>query len=246
MKTFRRPMFRKGGSVNSGIMSGMRENFQDKGMTDATSEAIKKRAQLYRQYAGDPIANLLIQGGLGLVSGKGAGKGTLGAIATAYEEPTQRFLSQEQQIGLKAVGDVLAEEQAFKLQKLKSAQKQMRTEQVTPAFENVVLNKAKSYENTLPYELKNKAIDAARKDTMFQRTAPDNLKRNYVGVPTYTSVQRKGKPVSVPVLDNIQVGQIFYEVITGQYKKRISKGNGALDYVTIDPVTFKELKASGD
>ena len=35
-------MFRKGGSVNSGIMSGMRENFQDKGMTDATSEAIAK------------------------------------------------------------------------------------------------------------------------------------------------------------------------------------------------------------
>jgi hypothetical protein len=81
---------------------------------------IKDRAKLYRQYAGDPIANLLIQGGLGLVSGEGAGKGTLGAVATAFQKPTQQALAQEQQIGLKAVGDVLAEEQAMKLAMLKN------------------------------------------------------------------------------------------------------------------------------
>lgn len=114
MKTFKRPMFRRGGSVNTGIMSGMktnRTNFQD----GTTEQMIKDRAKLYRQYAGDPIANLLIQGGLGLVSGEGAGKGTLGAVATAFRKPTEQALAQEQQIGLKAVGDVLAEEQAMRL-----------------------------------------------------------------------------------------------------------------------------------
>ena len=122
MKTFKRPMFRKGGSVNSGIMSGMqdtRTNFQE----GTTEQMIKDRAKLYRQYAGDPIANLLIQGGLGLVSGEGAGKGTLGAVATAFQKPTQQALAQEQQIGLKAVGDVLAEEQAMRLADVKERNK---------------------------------------------------------------------------------------------------------------------------
>ena len=121
MKTFKRPMFRKGGSANTGIMSGMKDrtNFQD----GTTEEMIKKRAGLYRQYAGDPIANLLIEGGLGLVSGEGAGKGTLGALATAFRKPVSRALQQEQQIGLKAVGDVLAEEQAMRIADAKARNK---------------------------------------------------------------------------------------------------------------------------
>tara|TARA_S200002703_G_scaffold158674_3_gene169667 strand:+ start:344 stop:1093 length:750 start_codon:yes stop_codon:yes gene_type:complete len=121
-KTLKRPMFRKGGSANTGIMSGMkneRTNFQD----GTTEEMIKKRADLYKQYAGDPIANLLIQGGLGLVSGEGAGKGTLGAIATAFRKPTEQALSQQQQIGLKAVGDVLTEEQAMRIADAKARNK---------------------------------------------------------------------------------------------------------------------------
>lgn len=122
MKTFKRPMFRRGGSVNTGIMSGMetnRTNFQ----FGTTEQMIKDRAKLYRQYAGDPLANLLIQGGLGLISGEGAGKGTLGAVATAFQKPTQQALAQEQQIGLKAVGDVLAEEQAMRLADVKERNK---------------------------------------------------------------------------------------------------------------------------
>ena len=120
MKTFKRPMFRRGGSVNTGITSGMetnRTNFQG----GTTEQMIKDRAKLYRQYAGDPIANLLIQGGLGLVSGEGAGKGTLGAVATAFQKPTQQALAQEQQIGLKAVGDVLSEQTAKELALIRAA-----------------------------------------------------------------------------------------------------------------------------
>lgn len=119
-------MFRKGGSANQGIMSGMkREKFQDKGMSDATRQAVEERAKLYRAYAGDPIAAALIQGGLDLVSGKYAGDGTLRAVAGAFRDPISGVLGQEQQIGMKAVGDVLAEEQAFKLAKLKASNQKM-------------------------------------------------------------------------------------------------------------------------
>jgi len=117
MKIYRRPMFRKGGSTGEGVMYNVkpRTNFQS-GMTE---KMIKDRSKLYRQYAGDPIANLLIQGGLGLVSGEGAGKGTLGSIATAFQKPVAQALAQEQQIGLKAVGDVLTEQQAMRLADIK-------------------------------------------------------------------------------------------------------------------------------
>jgi len=47
-----------------------------------------------QQERSDVLANLLIRGGLGLVSGEGAGKGTLGAIATAFRGPTEQALAE--------------------------------------------------------------------------------------------------------------------------------------------------------
>ena len=47
-----------------------------------------------QQERSDVLANLLIRGGLGLVAGEGAGKGTLGAIATAFQKPTEQALTE--------------------------------------------------------------------------------------------------------------------------------------------------------
>jgi len=117
-------MFRKGGSANQGIMSGMqdREKFSAKGIPDATRQAIEERAKLYRAYAGDPIASALIEGGLRLVS-EAPTSSTLRNIAAIAREPVQKVLGQEQQIGLKAVGDVLSEEQAMRLVDAKARNK---------------------------------------------------------------------------------------------------------------------------
>ena len=60
MKTLRRPMFRRGGEVGGGITSGMRSNFSE-GTNRERFEAIMKK---YSTPAVDPVAQLLIQGGL--------------------------------------------------------------------------------------------------------------------------------------------------------------------------------------
>ena len=60
MKTLRRPMFRRGGEVGGGITSGMRSNFSE-GTNRERFEAIMKK---YSTPAIDPVAQLLIQGGL--------------------------------------------------------------------------------------------------------------------------------------------------------------------------------------
>jgi hypothetical protein len=73
-------MFRRGGEVGGGITSGMRSNFS-KG---TYKERFDKIMEQYSTPAVDPIAQLLIQGGLRGLSETGGG-GTLGNLARAFE-----------------------------------------------------------------------------------------------------------------------------------------------------------------
>jgi len=105
----KRPMFRRGGMSNDGILDLAipRKQYQEAGPVNF-DEAIasdpfgKQTYELLKSAYGrdveqekkDILSNLLIKGGLGLVSGEGAGKGTLGAIATAFKDPTEQALSE--------------------------------------------------------------------------------------------------------------------------------------------------------
>ena len=80
MKTLRRPMFRRGGEVGGGITSGMRSNFSE-GTNRERFEAIMKK---YSTPAVDPIAQLLIQGGL-RGFGETRGGNVAGNLALAFE-----------------------------------------------------------------------------------------------------------------------------------------------------------------
>lgn len=112
-KVFKRPMFRKGGKVEEGVMSlaAPRSNYREGGMTMEEiyekNPGLQDQEELYRAYAGtqdpaqarqDILSNLLIKGGLAAVSGAGAGKGVLGELATAFQQPTTEALGQMQQL----------------------------------------------------------------------------------------------------------------------------------------------------
>ena len=90
-KIFRRPMFRKGGNVGEGIMTGIvdRDNYEVGG---SASERLMKVMQDNPVQSVDPIAQFLIQGGLRGLSQTGGG-GTLGNLAKAFEEPTQQLFT---------------------------------------------------------------------------------------------------------------------------------------------------------
>jgi hypothetical protein len=109
-RILRRPMFRKGGQVMDGVMSlasGGRAKYEKAGRVtmqdlikdDPFLREIYETAEAglgrdIQQERSDVLANLLIRGGLGLVAGEGAGKGTLGAIATAFQKPTEQALTE--------------------------------------------------------------------------------------------------------------------------------------------------------
>ena len=111
-RILKRPMFRKGGEVMEGIMTGIkpRKNYAEgKTREEIFAEAIsgltpqaQKYAQSMSQLAGlgrasneDLLTNVLIQGGLRGLSTAGKG-GTLANLAAAFEAPVGQALKQRQ------------------------------------------------------------------------------------------------------------------------------------------------------
>jgi len=100
-KIFRRPMFRRGGNVGDGIMTGIvdREmhSLSDKEGVggQSSSERIKEALAPFNKPAFDPVSQLLIQGGLRGFSETGGGS-TFGNLAKGFIEPTEQFFKSTQ------------------------------------------------------------------------------------------------------------------------------------------------------
>ena len=125
MRILKRPMFRKGGSTGQGIMTGL----VDRTNMDVGGRA-KELEKTYREILGRPdLDQLLITGGLNLLSGEGAGRGTLGEVATAFKKPTDDLftdirarnlaakkmgIEQAEAEKLKGTGSILAAEKRAK------------------------------------------------------------------------------------------------------------------------------------
>ena len=126
MKTLKRPMFRKGGEVGGGIMTGvMRENYA----VGSARERLARVAAEYPSSAVDPLSQFLIQGGLNLASQPASGSGIIADAAAAFKEPTAglfKGLEEKAQIGKKLAleGEMLdiAQDQAMALAQLKKKQ----------------------------------------------------------------------------------------------------------------------------
>jgi hypothetical protein len=99
-RILKRPMFRIGGSANDGIMSmaAPRKNYQQGSPREQrVLSRAEENARFLEKFAGagpdvtSDLGDLLISGGLNLLSGKGAGRGNLAAIAESYKDPYATF-----------------------------------------------------------------------------------------------------------------------------------------------------------
>lgn len=281
MKTLRRPMFRKGGEVGGGIMTGvMRENYETG--TPKPSERIRAVLDQYSQPAFDPVSQLLIEGGMRTMNIAGQG-GLLGNISKAFEGPTSDFFegmskrkAAQRDIALEGVVADIGQEQADEANRIKkeiarlqneriSAEgdadrqnkidiqiekgkqaiaeiekkaelkvgKEFRTEQVRPAFENVVNTLTATYQ-----ESKNPAVKAAPNlsafnVTKFRREATPEVQAKYKGFKPYT-FDRKGNVIPLPT-DNYAPGDIIYDPVSTDF---LIFDNAGGTY-RLDPLTFE-------
>jgi hypothetical protein len=102
MKTLRRPMFRKGGNVGTGVMTGIvdRGNYANGNLSLTLNEGdIQERVDTYRgnqQQSSDPLTDFLLQFGPNLLSatptGGGGLKGLLSTAGGAAKEPLQDLI----------------------------------------------------------------------------------------------------------------------------------------------------------
>ena len=97
MRVLRRPMFR--GSVpqkNEGIMDGLvdRKGYDNGSENPYFKEAMEAFSTI-KQPRDTDLAALAVSGGLNLMSGRGAGSGTLANIARSYEQPFKTFMTSQ-------------------------------------------------------------------------------------------------------------------------------------------------------
>jgi len=240
-------MFRRGGEVGGGIMSGIRQNYEIGG---TARETLEKVYQEFPVQTVDPLSQFLIQGGLNLMSATPRG-GVLATAAEAFKEPTAGLFKgigadqrAKREIALAGEQLDIEQEQAEKLARIKAANKDVYAAQLYETqVEKMRDNLVSAAEARIVSKFKGaKADDISRKTTDFIMQAPSNLKPNLIEI-DYVDVGKKGVSQYVPDLSNVQVGQIFYDATLGQWKKRVGEGQGRLDFVTLDPYSgYKEIE----
>jgi len=246
-KIFRRPMFRKGGNVGEGIMTGIRDNFSQ----GSARERLARVAAEYPSSAIDPLSQFLIQGGMNLTSQPQTGGGLFADVSTALKDPTAQLfqgLAEKGQLEKKLAleGEILdiEGEREERIAKMKAQNKDVYAAQLYETqVEKMRDNLVDAAEARIISKFKGaKADDISRKTTDFIMQAPSNLKGNLIDI-DYVDIGKKGVSQFVPDLSNVQVGQIFYDATLGQWKKRVGEGQGRLDFVTLDPFSgYKEIE----
>jgi hypothetical protein len=231
-----RPMFRKGGSANNGIMDGLvdRKGYlqgSDNPWIEEAREALRTDAPRDTSFN-----EFLIGGGLNLVSGAGAGEGLFPNVARSYKGPSEEFFKRQREASAyeRKVDQAAAQaglEQKWALEQIKAKDdpnKALRNVYLTQAIENGYdapeAQRIADYQITTKTELQNK------------------VGRELVGgIIEFDLNDAKQTKKQLPKLKK-DIGKYFYDPYDGKIKQLVEK-NGELGWIPFDSVDSIDLTA---
>ena len=225
-KILKRPMFRKGGSANNGIMDGLvnRKGYAQGTYKERILEALKTDAP-----SDTSLSEMLIGGGLNVVSGAGAGEGLLANLAKSYKGPSEEFFKQRRATGdyerkLEQTAGQIGLEQEFKLEQIKAK------ENPQSALRNVYLQQAIENGYDAP-----EAQRIADYQVITKTELQNKVGRERVGgIIEFDLNDAKQTKKQLPKLKK-DIGKYFYDPYDGKIKL-LTEQNGVLGFVDFNSV----------
>ena len=231
-RILKRPMFRKGGSTNEGIMTGLvdRKGYSNGTYKEKALEALRTDAP-----RDTSMYEMLIGGGLNLVGGGGAGEGLMANIARSYKGPSETFFERQRAARdydrkLEQTAGQIGLEQEFKMEQI-AAQK---GDEKSPLY-NVYLEQA--------VEQGMSGAEANRFATYHTNIKEDLRQKvggNLVGgLIEFDLNDPKQVNKQLPKLKK-KIGHYFYDPYDGKIKRLVERG-GKLDFQIFNSVEEIDL-----
>jgi hypothetical protein len=257
---YKRPMFRKGGSAEGGITSGLQRPGYNVGnrVTEVMDEM--RTALPQRNTAKRRFGDLMIDFGIDLATRSPMGSGVGGAISTALasaKDPFAKFQQSraadegfEDKLALGAYDVVKGEQAAAKEFQDKKDLIKLEAE-LNPKLKKVFREeipevRINNYSDSLQESdfdfIKNNSMEIAEDIVtfnVFKEKNPDSgpAKKNFRGILPY-EYDKKGQPV--PNYESITVGQVFYNPEDGLFYERVAEeGIIGTDFKALDPFTYE-------
>ena len=256
---YKRPMFRKGGSAEGGITSGLQRPGYNVGnrVTEVMDEMQSVMPQ--RNTAKRRLGDLMIDFGIDIANRTPTGDGIGGAIGTtlaSLKGPFDRFKQSravdegfDDKLALGAYDVVKGEQAAAKDFEQKKDLIRLESE-LNPKLKKVFREeipevRINEYADSLEENdfdfIKNNSREIASDIVtynVFKEKNPDSgpATKDFRGILPY-EYDKKGKPV--PNYETITVGQVFYNPEDGLFYERVAEeGIIGTDFKALDPFTY--------
>ena len=230
-RILKRPMFRKGGSTNEGIMTGLvdRKGYATGTYKERALEALRTEAP-----RDTSMYEMLIGGGLNLVSGAGAGEGLMANIARSYKNPSEEFFKTQQarrdyDRKLEQTAGQIGLEQEFAMEQI-AAKNQPDT-----ALYNVYLEQGVEQGMSGSEAQRFATYHTSIKEDLRQKVGGNRVG----GIIEFDLNDEKQKRKQLPKMKK-DIGKYFYDPFDGKIKQLVEQNGvlGFLEFDSVDSINF--------
>jgi len=248
-RILKRPMFRMGGTPNQGIMHGLvdRKGYKQGTTWEETLEKYPNIAEAYGAIGGidqprdTSMYEMLIGGGLNLVSGAGAGEGLMSNVAKSYKGPSEAYF--EAQRARKAYDSEMKRTaaQAGLQQKWKMDQiAAQKAEEKSPLY-NVYLEQGVELGMSGAEAERFAAYHTGIQDELRKKVG-DNRVGGVIEVNLNSLTNKQQREFANK--NKNKIGRYFYDPFDGKIKKLVEQ-DGQLGWIPFDSVESIDLTATG-